>query len=106
MRLYAVCRYCNNRIYLQSTAQARNQLPTFFSLVCPRCKNGSEYSRQEVIAEATAGGSIGGAVVGGIVGLLGGPLGLIVGTIIGGGAGAAADNSDARRVRQFNEEQA
>lgn len=104
MRLYVRCQNCGNKVYLESPAQARSQLPPYFSLRCPHCGNESEYTPQDVTSEATPGASVGGAVAGGLVGLLGGPLGLILGVILGGGAGAAADNSDAQRARRFNEE--
>lgn len=105
LRLYVICRnpQCNTRIYLQSPAQLKTELPIFFSLQCSNCNLHHTYSRNEVIAETNNGAGIGGAVAGGALGLIGGPIGLILGAIIGGIAGGAADREDEEKVRRFNE---
>ncbi len=108
MKLYIRCRHCNNRIYINSTARTRNELPFRFTLQClePNCflHGRNVYSPNDVYAESEQMGSLSGAIILGGLGLL--SFG-ILGGLIGGGAGflvgRPSDNDDMQAARIFDE---
>lgn len=108
MRLFVQCHYCRNRIYINSPAQTRAELPYQFILRCPQlgcpvCGRDEIYTRTEVFAESGVGGAAGGAVVLGALGaLIAGPIGAIIGGLIGVNAGSNADQVDREAAERFN----
>lgn len=108
MRLYVQCHYCRNRIYINSPAQVRGELPFQFVLRCPQigCSSYGRdevYTRNEVLAESGIGGATGGAIVIGALGaLIAGPIGAIIGGLIGGSAGSNSDQADREAAERFN----
>lgn len=108
MRLYVQCHYCRNRIYINSQAQVRGELPFQFGLRCQQigcsvCGQDVGYNRNEVFAETNVSGAVGGAVVLGALGaLVAGPIGAVIGGLIGGKAGSNTDQLDREAVVRFN----
>jgi len=114
MRLYVHCRYCGNKIYINSPAKIRAELPYQFTLRCqqPNCPvhdrykiygRGEIYGQYEVIAEPGIGGLVGGALVTGILGgLVAGPIGALIGGVLGGSVGSASDQADREASERFN----
>lgn len=102
MRLYVTCRNGSHRIYFQSPAQERGQLPDNFPLTCPIDGSVARFQPSEVTAEPNVGGTAGGAILGGIIGILGGPLGVLLGGALGGTIGGAAERGDHESARRFN----
>jgi len=107
MKLYVTCRHCNDRIYINSPARNRSELPFQFSLQClgTNCHfhGNVAYSRNDVFAETDRNGALSGAIILGGLGFL--SFG-IIGGLIGGGAGllygSSIDNDDVTAVRVFN----
>ena len=87
MRLYVTCRHCGGRIYLQSPAKTKADLPVSFELTCLVCNSTYFYSSSDVTAESGRGITAGVAILGGIVGAIFGPGGALAGAILGAGAG-------------------
>jgi hypothetical protein len=108
MRLFVICRYCYNKIYINSNARVRSELPYQFLLHCtqPACLSGYQnqiFTSHNVQAEPGVAGLIGGAVVlGALGGLIAGPAGVILGAILGGTVGSTSDQSENEAVRGFN----
>ncbi|GBE19278.1 hypothetical protein BMS3Abin16_01893 [archaeon BMS3Abin16] len=114
MKLYVACKYCRKKIYFNSPAKIRAELPYLFNLQCqqPNCHphvghqiygRGEIYNRSEVKAELGISGLVGGALVTGILGgLVAGPIGLLLGGALGGGVGSASDQTDREAVERFN----
>jgi len=108
MQLFVFCRYCNNKIYINSNARVRSELPYQFLLQCtqPACPSGCQnqiFTSRDVQAEQGVAGFIGGAVVlGALGGLIAGPAGLILGGILGGAVGSKSDQSENETVWRFN----
>lgn len=103
MRLYVNCPECKQRIYFNSAAKSRSELPLQFYLSCTSisCSKKRVYSPHEVFAEPNLTVTAG-AVLGGLVGLLGGPVGIVVGTLIGSGLGKTSENTEKEAVDRFN----
>jgi hypothetical protein len=108
MQLFVTCRYCSNKIYINSNARVRSELPCQFFLHCtqPLCQSGYQnqiYTPWEVQAESGVAGVVGGAVVfGALGGLIAGPAGAVLGGIIGGAVGSTSDQSEKEAVWRFN----
>lgn len=102
MKLYAICKTCNNKFYIASSAKIRSNLPPLFYLTCPY-RDTNQYNPQEVFAETSEGSmAIGGALAGGIVGLIAGGIGAIVGAILGGVLGGGREKQDIGAATRFN----
>ncbi|KAB2946262.1 MAG: hypothetical protein OIN84_02060 [Candidatus Methanoperedens sp.] len=108
MRLYVQCQYCRNKIYINSPAQLRGELPFQFVLRCQQigCSvygRDAFYTRNEVFAETNVGGAVSGAIVLGALGaLVAGPIGAVIGGLIGSKAGSNTDELDRKAVERFN----
>ena len=108
MQLFVICRSCNTKIYINSNARVRSELPYQFLLHCtqPTCPSGYQnqiFTPRDVQAEPGVAGLIGGAVVlGALGGLIAGPAGLILGGILGGAVGSTSDQSENEPVWRFN----
>ena len=108
MRLYVMCLTCNAKIYINSSAQFRNELPYSFTLRCqnPICQQFNHeafFNRNEVYAEQDYLGVIGPTLIlGALGGLVGGAPGALIGGIIGVATGSNADDSDKIKVQRFN----
>jgi hypothetical protein len=108
MQLYVICRYCNNKIYINNNARVRSELPYHFFLHCtqPACPSGCQnqvFTSREVHAEQGVAGLVGGALVlGALGGLVAGPAGAILGGILGGAVGSTSDQSENDAVWRFN----
>lgn len=108
MRLFVYCTNCGQKIYLNSTAKYRSELPFQFFLRCQNfsCQANSQnivYSPYNVSAEPGYGGLLGGGIVGGAIGaLIGGPAGALLGGLLGGIIGSDSDKSDWQDVERFN----
>lgn len=103
MRLYVTCRHCGGRIYLQSPAKTRADLPVSFELTCTICTAKNIYYSSEVIAESGRGITAGVAILGGIVGAIFGPGGALAGAILGAGAGGSLEEQDKTAATRFNQ---
>ncbi len=103
MRLYVICRHCNQKIYFNSPAKSRRELPAFFQLKCPNvtCQQTNLYNSFEVYAEPALTATSG-AVLGGLLGLLLGPEGAVGGAILGGAIGKAKEQEEKEAVERFN----
>lgn len=102
MRLYVICYRCGAKIFIQSTAKVRSELPLSFQLTC---FHGHQqiYSNYEVLAEPEVGKTPAGIIIGGLLGaLLFGPIGALGGAALLGGAGASAEAADKIAVERFN----
>ena len=108
MRLYVSCHECGNKIYINSPAQTRNELPFNFALKCPQftCSGyieDSAYFQYEVKAELDQKGAISGALILGALGAVaGGSAGALIGGLIGAAAGSNTDQEDSIAVKRFN----
>lgn len=108
MRLFVECHHCGGKIYLNSPAKTRQELPYQFTLRCPQLKcpynkMNEIYTSRDVSAEQGFSNEVGGAVVlGALGGLVAGPLGLFAGAVIGKNAGSDIDRADAEAVERFN----
>jgi len=109
MRLFVICRYCQGKIYINSTARNRSELPYQFSLQCiqPACslRNQNQiFTSHDVQAEPGVAGLVSGAIVlGALAGLIAGPEGAILGGFIGALLGSSSDQAENEAVRRFNE---
>lgn len=108
MRLYVACRHCGNKIYINSPARIRAELPYQFvlrckNLGCPMRYNNEVYTSYDVVAETGFSGTVGGAIVTGVLGgLVAGPIGAAIGALVGGSAGSNTDRADREAVERFN----
>lgn len=103
MRLYVTCRHCGQKIYFNSSAVSRSQLPPLFQLKCQNfyCNHAENFTSQDVIAEPGLNAT-NGAVLGGLLGLLGGPQGAAIGAVIGAGIGGKREADEKEVVERFN----
>ena len=108
MKLYVNCHYCGNKIYLNSPAQTRSELPFNFVLkcsqyICSAQRQDIDYFRNEVKAEPDLSGAVSGAIILGALGAVaGGPAGALIGGLIGAKAGSNTDQTDDMAVQRFN----
>lgn len=104
MKLYVVCPYRKQRIYLSSIVERRSQIDAYFTIQCPFDGKAHAYSNYEVEAEPTLGTSVGGAIIGGLIGaIVAGPLGAILLGGLGLAAGTNTEEEERRKVKQFYE---
>jgi len=103
MRLFVLCNHCNQKIYFNSTAQSRNQLPSVFQLKCSNlsCGHVDVYYSRNVTAEPTITATSG-AFLGGILGLLLGPEGAVGGALLGAAYGKKKQDEEQATVDRFN----
>lgn len=107
MRLFVYCHHCKNKIYVNSHAKTRYELPFNFILKCSiiKCYAHSQdrsYSRNEVQAESGQSGAVSGAIILGVLGaVVGGGAGALLGGLIGATAGSNSDQ-DRLAVERFN----
>lgn len=108
MKLYIYCHYCGTKIYFNSPAQSRGELPFQFVLRCPQsiCSTRGQdivYSRNDVIAESDQKAALSGAIILGALGaVVGGTIGAVIGGLIGAKAGSDTDQADNMAVEVFN----
>ena len=108
MRLYVYCHYCRNRIYFNSSARTRGELPFQFVFTCPQINCSAHgfdepYFRNEVIAESDQSAALSGTIILGAFGaLVGGPVGAVIGGLIGATAGSNTDHTDSIAIEEFN----
>lgn len=103
MKLYVMCRICGRKVYIDSPAKIRKELPYQFSLQCANCYNNIVYYRKDVLAESGQIYGVGGLLVLGGLGLWAlGPIGGIVGGLIGAKAGKDKDTEESKSVEVFN----
>ena len=108
MRLYVYCHYCRNRIYFNSSARTRGELPFQFVFTCPQINCSAHgfdeaYFRNEVIAESDQSAKLSGTIILGAFGaLVGGPVGAVIGGLIGAKAGSNTDQENDIAVEEFN----
>ena len=103
MRYYIICGNCNSKFYVNSNAKTRADLPSFFSLSCPICKQIHYYYPNDVLAETSVLGSAGGALLGGLLGLTTGGAGAVIGAIVGAALGGGGEKADNDAMERFNE---
>jgi hypothetical protein len=107
MKIYYNCKSCNNKIYLSSSAQTRQQLSetwgNYFTVTCKTCHTPNEVHVNSINAEITQGNTpyVTGAG-GGLVGAIAGPIGVVIGLLSGGIAGSVALSKDKEAVNRFN----
>ena len=107
MKLFVYCRFCESKIYLNSPAKTRDELPFNFVLKCPQiiCSSHGQdvtYFRNEVKAESDLSDVVSGAIILGALGaVVGGAAGAIIGGLIGASAGSNSDQDDIL-VERFN----
>lgn len=107
MKLFVYCHHCESKIYLNSPAKTRNELPLNFVLkcsqiICPSHSQDIVYFRNEVKAESDLSGAVSGAIILGALGaVVGGAAGAIIGGLIGASAGSNSDQDD-MSVERFN----
>ncbi len=98
-----MCRICRRKIYIDSLAKIRNELPYQFSLQCSNDYNNMVYYRKDVFAESDQIYGVGGLLILGGLGLWAlGPIGGIVGSLIGVKVGKNKDTEDLKSVGIFN----
>ena len=108
MKLYVYCHYCRGKIYFNSPAQNRGELPFQFVLRCPQLNCSAHrqdiaYFRNEVIAESDQKAALSGAIILGALGaVVGGSIGAVIGGLIGAKAGSDTDQADNMAVERFN----
>jgi outer membrane lipoprotein SlyB len=107
MKIYCYCSSCNNKIYLSSTEQTRQQLANnrgdYFSINCIICQSTNEVQVNSVNAETSRGNTPYATGTGsGLVGAIAGPIGAVIGLIVGGIAGTIALSQDKEAVNRFN----
>lgn len=107
MKIYCYCSSCNNKIYLSSTAQTRQQLANtwgnYFSVNCKICQSPNQLHVNSVKAETSQGNTpYATGAGGGLVGAIAGPIGVVIGLVVGGIAGGVALSKDKEAVNRFN----
>lgn len=106
MKLYVHCGNCHTKVYLQSNAPTRTALAQqwgyVFYIPCPHCRSNIQCPVHHVYAETDTDNTVPGAIVGGLLGLLAGPVGVLIGGVLGGATGKGSNESDRKRVNQFN----
>lgn len=107
MRIYCYCNSCNNKMYLLSTAQTRQQLANtwgvYFSVNCKACQFPNQVYVNSVNAETSQGNTpYATGAGGGLVGAIAGPIGVVIGIVAGGIAGGVALSKDKEAVNRFN----
>lgn len=108
MKLFVICKYCRNKLYINSPAKIRGELPFQFIVHCRQmgCSaNGRDayYTRNEVFAESNVSNAVSGAILLGSLGaVVAGPIGAAVGGLIGIKAGSDTDKQDKEAVERFN----
>lgn len=101
MKLYIPSRIGNQKIWITSKAEYRNDLREQFNGNRFFC-NGYEYYVSEVWAEPELIVFAGPTAVGGLIGALAGPIGIVVGLILGGGVGSKVTIDERVRAERFN----
>ena len=103
LRLFIVCPNCRAKIYLDTTARVRAELPAYFEIKCFTCNYTALYNSSQVLAEPTGALMPTGVIVGGVGGaIIGGPIGALIGAAIGASAGSKADSDDREAAERFN----
>lgn len=102
MKLFINSKSTEQKIYLNLSANVRNDLRIRFGGDYFTIGDGFIYTVHEVFAEGESNNTAGGAVIGGLLGVLGGPLGLLVGAGLGGMIGNSSDQDENKRVNTFN----
>lgn len=102
MRHFVICKHCNSRLYINTKARIRAELPFSFTIVCSICNKVSFYYPYEVTAETSVIGSSGGALLGGLLGLASGGAGAIIGALLGAALGGSGEKVDNDAVQRFN----
>lgn len=100
MRLFVV-NHKNERVYLNTTANSRNELAQKFNsnrIIV----HGRPYHVNSVFAEDESDNTVGGAIVGGVIGILGGPIGIMLGAVAGGYFGNNMATEESSQVQLFN----
>ncbi len=105
MRLFVYCKGCGQKIYLNSYAKHRYELPSLFQLKCANlsCSHFGYYMPQDVVAEPNLTAASG-AILGAALGLLLGPEGALTGGILGAAIGSKQEKEDLDEVNRFNSE--
>lgn len=108
MKLFVKCHQCNSKIYIQSSARVRSELPYQFNLRCNQIscfknKHDDIYTQYDVLAEPGDANATSSMIVLGALGALiaGGP-GAVVGGLIGALAGSQSEQPDREAVERFN----
>lgn len=104
MRLYVICRHCNQKLYFSSPAKTKFELPPVFQLTCTNfgCNRADNYTQNDASAESDITAASG-AVLGGIAGLILGPEGAIVGATLGSLFGKKRQENEQSEVDRFNQ---
>ncbi len=102
MKLYVHSKLNGNKVYLNISANVRNDLRIRFRGDYFNIGDGMIYDVNEVFAESESNSTAGGAVIGGLVGVLGGPIGLLIGAGLGGLIGNNSDEDENKRANTFN----
>ena len=107
MKIYCNCNSCNNKVYLSSSAQTRQQLSdswgNYFSVTCKTCNTPNEVHVNSINAEITQGNTpYATGAGGGVVGAIAGPIGVVIGIVTGGIAGSVTLSKDKEAVNRFN----
>ena len=107
MKIYCICNSCNNKVYLSSTAQSRQQLAVnwgiYFSINCNNCQSPNWVYVNKVRAETSQRNTLyATGAGGGLVGSIAGPIGVVIGFIAGGIVGGVGLSKDKEAVDRFN----
>lgn len=91
------------KIYINTIAKARHELPSNFQLSCHQ-GHINYYYPHEVLAITGPPSATPGLIIGGLLGAaIGGSLGAIGGAVILASAGANYDEKEREAVKRFNE---
>jgi len=102
MKYYVLCKECGVKIYINTIAKARYELPYSFELNCYKGHINCYYSG-EVWADAGVSSATSGLIIGGLLGsAILGPLGAVSGAVIFARAGLNRDEKEREDVKRFN----
>lgn len=103
MKYYVKCKECDFKIYFQTEASVRQELPNIFELTCYKGHRGF-FNNYDVFAESGVSGYNTGTIIGGIIGgAVAGTIGAISGAAILAIAGLNFDQKEKLAVERFNQ---